>query len=77
MATRPNAELTVVNNPVTSYSADWRSTCSAHALSLPLLQLSQVFLRMGIACIVNTNSLKQLVSTGVDGGVVAHQQTFE
>src|ERR1039458_6551387 len=46
MATRWNVALTVVNSPATSYSVDWRNTCSAHALSLPLLQLSQVFLRM-------------------------------
>lgn len=43
MATRPNAAFTVVNNPVTSCSPDWRKTCSAHAATFPLLQLSQVF----------------------------------
>src|ERR1039458_2453442 len=41
-----SVDNTVVNSPTTSYSVDWRNACSAHALSLPLLQLSQVFLRM-------------------------------
>src|SRR5262245_8993357 len=43
IATRSWTSFTVVRRPVTSTSGDARSTCSAHALSLPLLPASQAF----------------------------------
>ena len=44
MATRSKAALTVVNSPATSIPGVCRSTCSDHAESLPVLQLSSVFI---------------------------------
>jgi hypothetical protein len=38
IATRPKASFSVVSSPTTSTSPCCLSTCSAHALSLPLLQ---------------------------------------
>src|SRR5262249_45937046 len=45
IATRSWTSLTVVRRPTTSTSGEERSTWSAHALSLPLLQASQAFTR--------------------------------
>src|SRR5690606_35650519 len=42
MATRSCVSFRVVTRPTTSTSPRCRSTCKAHALSLPLLQLSSV-----------------------------------
>src|SRR5262245_31316424 len=43
IATRSWTSLTVVRSPTTSTSGVARRTCSAHALSFPLLQASQAF----------------------------------
>src|SRR5579859_4041405 len=47
MATRSKAELIVVISPAISYWPSCRSTCSAHALSFPLLHASRIFFFIG------------------------------
>jgi hypothetical protein len=49
MATRSNALFTVVRSPTTSMSVCSPRTCSAHALSLPLLQDTRVFIGLVMA----------------------------
>src|SRR5712692_8684542 len=49
MATRAYAALTVVSRATTSTSPRWRVTCSAQALSFPVLQDIQALGRLTLA----------------------------